>query len=146
MSKSTNRDPNKIYFSGRGRTRQSFKDSCDINSIIGRWKKDGVLPHMSASAPQFVDLTDAHDYKASLDRVFDAQEAFYTLHPSLRKRFDNDPAEFLSYMDDPSNIPEMVDLGLIAAEVAEAFGGEPTIAGSDVVAPETAKTVPEAAS
>lgn len=37
---------------------------------------------------------------------------FDTLPSKLRLRFGNDPAEFLSFVEDPANDQEMIDLGL----------------------------------
>ncbi|QXP08056.1 MAG: internal scaffolding protein [Arizlama microvirus] len=41
-----------------------------------------------------------------------ANEQFANLSAHVRKRFQNDPQEFLQFTSDPENLPEMVKLGL----------------------------------
>ena len=48
--------------------------------------------------------------------VASAQQEFDQLPAPVRKRFGNDPASFLDFVHDDSNIDEMAKLGLISHE------------------------------
>ena len=37
---------NPVVFPEQGRTKQAFKDECDINNIMRRFETSGALPHM----------------------------------------------------------------------------------------------------
>lgn len=99
-------------------TVQSERDNCDINVIIDRFEKTGVLPVMSQQAIGDVDLYDAPTYQESLNVVIAAQNAFDALPAKIRKEFDNDPAKFLAFVDNPENGDRMIELGLREAPPA----------------------------
>lgn len=96
------------------RTKQSFRDECDINNILKQYRVSGMLRHVSAKADQgaYQDLPDDMDYQTSINTVMRAQEAFATLPSKIRNQFENDPAKFLTFMADPANEAEVVKMGL----------------------------------
>lgn len=100
-------------------TKQSFKDECDINNILKRYEKTGSLPSMILENPQYGDYSDVPSYQDALHIVMKAEDQFSSLSAKLRERFDNDPAKFLAFADDPKNKEEMDELGL-TREGAEA--------------------------
>lgn len=95
-----------------GRTKQSFKAECDINNILKRYEKSGLLPDLIKTNPQYGDFSNVPDYQESLNIVHKAHEQFALLDSRVRKRFDNDPAKFLAFASDPHSGDEMVALGL----------------------------------
>lgn len=80
---------------GPGKTKQEFKDECDINNIIRRFVKDGFLRHMARGVPQFMDVSDLPDFRTAVDQVRATEEFFGKLPAKLRAKFGNDPARFL---------------------------------------------------
>ena len=98
---------------GEGKTVQSSKDECDVNTIIKRAiKAGGLLPDMISQNARYGDFSQVTDYQNSLNVVKHAQDQFNALSSTVRKRFDNDPAKFLDFATNPSNLSEMVTLGL----------------------------------
>lgn len=94
-------------------THQSFKDECDINLIVSSADQSGFLNDSGRPQPQYLDLSDVPtDYQDSLNRVIAAQDAFDALPALVRRRFHNDPAEFVEFASDASNLDDMVKLGL----------------------------------
>lgn len=93
-------------------TKQSFQNECNINSIMKKWERSGVLPHSRSSQPRYGDFSNVTDFQSALNAVSDAQDVFMQLPAQLRARFDNDPACFLDFVDNPSNLEEMISLGL----------------------------------
>lgn len=94
------------------RTKQSFRDECDINMIMARWKKTGTVEHMAKNPPTYGDFQTAGDYQQALNSVLEADQAFDALPAHIRDRMDNDQATFMTFMSDPANQEEAVSLGL----------------------------------
>lgn len=94
------------------RAKQSFKEESDINTIMAKYMKTGVLEHVKENAGQYMDLPVGVDYQASMNIVIAAGEAFDSLPGSVRRRFENNAVQFLEFMDDPEMIEESVEIGL----------------------------------
>lgn len=99
-------------------TKQSMSDDCDINAIMARFEKTGVLTSVNESSPRYGEYADVVDYDESLRIVMDAQEAFADLPAKVRAKFENDPGQFLDFVGNPANAEEMVTLGLSKPVVA----------------------------
>jgi len=92
-------------------TKQTFKDECNINKIISKYQKTGALDHVNKYQPSYGFAT-AIDFRESMEVVLKGQEMFDALPSNLRKRFDNNPAEFLEFVQDAKNEPQLIELGL----------------------------------
>lgn len=106
-----------VTFPDQGRTKQSFKDECDINNIMARFQRTGQLP-VTNRTPTYGDIADL-DFQGAMDLVAAGREMFATLPAKVRERFANDPAKLLQFMQDPENTPEARKLGLLAPEVPD---------------------------
>jgi phage internal scaffolding protein len=111
---------------GPGLAQQHFKDECDVNRILAKYQRTGLIDHVNRFNGDYADLSDVPDFQASLDAVISAQEAFLTLPSSVRKQFDNDPAVFLDFVHNPDNRDEMVRMGL-AKDPASIVQPEPSV-------------------
>lgn len=94
-------------------TAQEFKDECDINKIVAKYDKTGVLTHVNALQASFGDFSGVPTYQEALTLVTEAQAAFMELPAEIRKRFDNDPAQLLAFVGDEKNRDEAIRIGLI---------------------------------
>jgi len=93
-------------------TEQSHKDMCDINKIIAKYDRTGLITHVSNFEAKFGDMTGI-DFKIMQDKVASAQTMFNQLPVNIRNRFDNDAQQLLLFMDDSENRQEAIELGLI---------------------------------
>lgn len=93
-------------------TKQCFKDECNINLIMKRWEKSGVINHLNNNQPSYSDVSEFVDYQTSLNIIMRAQSAFMALPASIRARFSNDPQEFVNFCTNPANATELQSLGL----------------------------------
>lgn len=101
-----------LQFNGPGRTKQSFKDECDINRIMARYQVTGVLPEqLMPGSPQYVDVTGI-DYLEGMQKIAAAQSLFNGLPAAVRLKFENDPGKFLDFAQDPDHQEELIELGL----------------------------------
>lgn len=105
-----NRSP--IYCDEETLTQQNFKQECDINHILSKYQKTGIVEHANRFQGDYSDVTGAVDYQTALNIINDANDAFNSLPSSVRKKFANDPAAFVDYVSDPENIDSMRELGL----------------------------------
>lgn len=96
-----------IYF-----TEQTHKKECDINYIIKKYDKTGLISHVSQFEAKFGDLT-GQDFKTMQDTVASAKSSFEVLPSEIRKQFDNSPEKLLTFMEDPENRDKAIELGLI---------------------------------
>lgn len=99
-------------FTKPSRTKQEFRDECDINVLMKRYQKTGLFPQYPGQSPRYVSNIGMPDFQEALHIVMEAQSQFDALNSELRKRFDNDPAKFLEFVNDPANAEELVSLGL----------------------------------
>lgn len=100
-------------------TKQSFAKECDINTIMLKYQKTGLIDHLNKYEGRYGDFTNVSDYQTSLNAVMAAQDEFLSLPSSLRARFENDPAQFLQFVHDENNREEAIQLGLIKAPVID---------------------------
>lgn len=98
---------------GLSKTQQNFKAECDINNILKKYRKTGLLEHVNQYAGKYEDLSNPTDYQTALNIVIDAQASFDSLPSDIRRKFDNNPGKFLEFANNPDNITAMEDLGLI---------------------------------
>lgn len=124
-----------LYCNDPSLTHQSFKAECDIRNIMKRYTKTGVLTHVNSMSPQYLDASVVPDYQESLNLIISAQETFDSLPSTLRKRFNNDPLEFLSFTSDESNRLEMAKLGLLNDDVTRQLLENPTPKVEDALSP-----------
>lgn len=95
---------------------QDAKDECDINKIIARYQRTGSWSGSMAVPsvqPQFGDYSSSLSYQEAQNVLIAAQTAFDGLSSQLRKRFNNDPAQMLDFLEDVSNREEAIKLGLV---------------------------------
>ncbi len=98
---------------GPSRTHQSEVAQCDINTIMSKYEKTGILSHTTSFEPHFADFTDTPtDYQESMNAVIEADEMFSQLPAKIRRRFHNNAGAFIDFAADPDNADEMVRLGL----------------------------------
>lgn len=116
------------------RTKQAFRDQCDINKIVARFPEVSIEGSMSGRKPMFMDLTNPPDLQSAMDKVIQAEQAFMTLPAKVRKEFGNDPRALIAFLDNEDNYDEAVKLGLVPVpEVAPDAPAEPTGEASGTV-------------
>lgn len=96
---------------GESMTKQAHKRECDINHIMSKFQKTGIIEHQRSHGPQYMEVNSI-DFHQAMNLVAEAQEMFEDLPSQIRKRFGNDPAAFLDFVQDEGNLEEMYDLGL----------------------------------
>lgn len=97
-------------------TQQNFKEECDINNIMAKYRVTGTAPQHSRR-PIAGDFANLPDYQEALNTVIEAEKAFMSLPSQTRERFHNDPGRFVAFCQNPENADELVQMGLAKAPV-----------------------------
>jgi len=113
------------------RTHQSFKDECDINQVMERHRKTGII-RQTTQRPMYGDFSNVGDYQEALNIKLVADQMFAELPSKVRNRFENNPQLFLTFCEDPANEAEAIELGIAAKPAPE----EPAPAVTEPVTPE----------
>lgn len=100
---------------GESMTQQSFKDATDVNNIMAKYIKTGIIDHINVYEPAYGEV-DGTTFTEAMQTVANATTMFMDLPSRAREAFDHDPAKFLDYVNNLEDKPEhrqfMYDLGL----------------------------------
>jgi len=125
------------------RTEQCHRDECDINKIIAKYDRTGVLNHVNDFEARYEDLTGL-DYQTMLNTVANANSMFEGLPSEIRNQFANDPANFISFMDDKNNNEQMYEMGLKQRPISEQIGSESDPISNGNEQPQSGENAPQA--
>ena len=92
------------------RTKQAFKDSCDINKIIQKAAVHGAKSHLQQFPPEAYGEFENYDLLTAYQRLNRAQEIFDALPSEVRSEFSNDALAFAGFASDPANNARLAEL------------------------------------
>ncbi|AXH75412.1 MAG: internal scaffolding protein [Microviridae sp.] len=92
---------------------QHQKDETDINNIVKMFLRTGEIPQRTMP-PMQGDFTTAPDMQTAMNLIVEARMAFMQQPAEIRARFHNDPAEFVAFCSDETNLPDMKKYGLLS--------------------------------
>lgn len=91
---------------GESLTEQHHAKACDINTIMAKYLKTGLIEHVSRYEPQFGDVTEL-DFKRSMDTVARVESEFYDLPAFVRAHYDQDPSKYLAAIVTDEGLAEL---------------------------------------
>jgi len=97
-------------------TKQSFTDECDINKIMGRYLRTGLIEHVNPRKPSYGDFSGVTDYHEALELIDQAQEQFDMLPSAVRNLVDNSPEKLLQALTDETETAALAEAGLPMSE------------------------------
>lgn len=97
---------------GKSRTKSDMQAECDINNIMANIERSGHTTHVNKASAYYDDVSHAVDYQTAQNTIKAAELAFQALPARVRATFENDPAQFLEYAENPENLDGMVEMGL----------------------------------
>jgi len=95
------------------RTKQSFRDACDINAIVKKFQTTGHLAHINVRRPSYTDVSNFEDLQASLEAIASAEAGFAALPSFIRAAADNDPLRLVEMLDSEEGIAELEAVGFV---------------------------------
>lgn len=117
---------------GVSRTKQEFRDECDLNTMMVKYRDTGLLP--AGREPQYGDFTGVEDFQEAQNLLLATREQFNSLPSAQRDKFKNDPVEFLKFVQDKGNIPAMRELGMLSPEAIARLDAEAKAAAEKAAA------------
>lgn len=97
-------------------TQQSQKEEADINTLVKRFGVTGLMPQ-GVAVPQYKDFDDVFDFQSAMNVINEAKHSFMQMPGAIRRRFGDDPQQFLEFCGDKDNLDEMRKMGLALPEV-----------------------------
>lgn len=96
-------------------TEQAHAKSADINEIVRRHginTFDRQYVQMLQSGEFRFDDVSGNDFHEASVIIAKANQSFGQLPSELRAKFDNDPSQFLDFVQNPDNSEQLIELGL----------------------------------
>ena len=118
------RMPVQLHCGDESRTKQSFKEDCDINNIVRKFA-DGVMPVTNPVEPQYGD-SPTMDLKEALDAVFHAKGEFNALSEDDKSLFDFDQSNYFDFLADPDRFYNEIRAGFGDQKSAKNDSGSPS--------------------
>lgn len=135
---------------GPGMTEQSHKHETDMNYILRDYAKTGLIKHAREHEGRYDDVS-VQDFQEAMFIVKEAENMFQALPSQIRKRFNQNPAAFLEFVQNPRNEDEMRRLGILRGNDGVDIKGAVTTAPTEeevskARVPEKTETASEGAS
>lgn len=80
-----------------GVTEQHHEKACNINNIVAKYAKTGLVDHVQNLPGRYGDVTGA-DFQAAQNLVAEQVSLFNELPAEVRGKFENDPAIYLDLL------------------------------------------------
>jgi phage internal scaffolding protein len=110
---------------GKGMTEQCHKKECDMNHILKDYARTGFIRHAKENQGRYDDIS-VQDFQDAMFKVAEATNMFNDLPATLRKDFNNNPAEFLGFVQNPDNQEKLQKMGIIKGNDGVDMNGMPT--------------------
>ncbi len=91
-----------------GRTKQCFKNECDIVKIMARAEKAGTISHLEKYEGVYADYSD-FDFFEQTSKLTRGNQIFAELPAEVRREFSQSPAEFFAYVNDRKNKQDLAE-------------------------------------
>lgn len=112
-----------------GRTKQAFKDSCDVNKLVYQAARGDGLSHLEKYGGFYADFTEIGDLQEAHEKLQRGIAIFEALPSEIRREYDQDVRKFFTHVN--SVPPE---------ELATIF---PALAQEGNQAPQVIRTAPQ---
>lgn len=101
-----------VFPVGDSRTKQEFTKDCDINLIVKKYEKSGILSHLNRGKPSYVDNGDSVSLHEAMDKVMEAEGGFANLPAAVRDAANGDPVQLLEMLESEEGARVLEDAGM----------------------------------
>jgi phage internal scaffolding protein len=127
VKKALERHKGSVLDTGDGLTEQAHKQETDMNYILRDYKRTGFIRHAKDNQGKYDDIS-VQDFQEAMFVVAEANNMFAELPANIRKDFNNDPAQFLGFVQNPNNQETLQKMGIITGNDGVDLKGMPTTA------------------
>lgn len=137
--------PVRFECTGPTMAKQSMAAECDINLIMAKYEKTGLISHVKEHGGTYGNFISDVDYHNGCNAIIAAQNMFESLPAGVRKKFDNDPANFLAFVQDPDKEKDLIEMGLASPRESPELTTQLKETGQEPPAPKKEPEAPPAA-
>jgi len=105
------------YEGAVSRTEQSHRDVVSIHRIMERYKERGVIDHVSAHKGTYGNFVGIPGFQEANQIIAEAKSLFESVPSHIRKDFNNNPGDFLDFMQKSENREKIEEYGLDASHL-----------------------------
>jgi phage internal scaffolding protein len=127
VKKALERHKGSVVDTGEGLTEQAHKNETDMNYILRDYKRTGFIRHAKENQGRYDDIS-VQDFQEAMFVVAEANNMFAELPANIRKDFNNDPSQFLGFVQNPDNQEKLQKMGIIKGNDGVDLKGMPTTA------------------
>lgn len=98
--------------SGNSKVQKHFKEEVDINNILAKYRKTGIIEHVARGRKLYGDFTEVKDVAEAMDVSARAKAIFEELPATLRNEFKNSIPGFFDFINDEKNFDKCVEWGI----------------------------------
>ncbi|AXL14600.1 internal scaffolding protein [Microviridae sp.] len=98
-------------------TEQAHKEDVCIQNILRKSRKTGIITHVNQYKGEYLNMIDAPNFQEYQNILAEASSMFESVPSHIRQDFDNDPAKYLAFMQNPENFDEIEKYGLDASHL-----------------------------
>jgi phage internal scaffolding protein len=127
VKKALERHKGSVIDTGEGLTEQAHKNETDMNYILRDYARTGFIRHAKDNQGKYDDIS-VQDFQEAMFVVAEANNMFAELPANIRKDFNNDPSQFLGFVQNPDNQEKLQKMGIIKGNDGVDLKGMPTTA------------------
>ncbi len=90
-----------------GRTKQAFKDECDISKIMSRAQRSGTISHIAKYEGVYGDFA-GYDFHTEINKLTKGREIFDALPGEIRREFGQNLQAFFDYVNATDNVGDLL--------------------------------------
>lgn len=94
------------------RTKQSFAEACNPNVIVEKYKRTGVVNHITPGDGVYGNFDQFESLQGALEKVEAMWKEFGSLSAHVRDEADNDPLIFAQMLESEDGLEDLVQAGL----------------------------------
>lgn len=98
--------------SGNTKMQQHMVRDVDINTILSKYRKTGVITHIARAKAIYGNFTELKDVADAMNVTAKASQVFDSLPAEIRNEFKNSIPGFFEYIQDPKNRARCEELGI----------------------------------
>lgn len=130
------------------KVQQNLQSQTDINQVVGRYKKTGLLQStrnlsMQPQKGPVFGVYPFEDFQDAYNHIQQVKQDFMALPARVRQRFDNNPSNVVRFVDNPANAVEAIKMGLFKMPEGYEIRGGKLVEQLDIEK-EAVKTAPKA--
>lgn len=102
-----------LVIEGESRTKQSFRDEVNINSVLARYARTGVWASGNNRPPRFEDVSGVGSFHEAIEKARGIRELVADLPPRAQELYTAAPAVFLHAYSEAADRADLEALGLL---------------------------------